>query len=104
MIGIEWVYWAVILYIQQFTFLFSGRAKNSGNLKYSAIAGLFSHSSWFVANIYFVSSILAYRDSPLWVKALVCLFYVTFTISGTVSAQWIALKHLEKGTMQVGAK
>ncbi len=104
MLGIEWLYWAIVLYIQQFTYLFSGRAKNSGSLKYSAIAGLFSHSSWFVANVYFISSLLDYRDAPAEIKALICLFYVTFTISGTVSAQWIALKYLETGSMRVGAK
>ena len=101
--GWEWFWWAVILYLQQFTFLFSGRAKTSGSLKYSALAGLGSHSTWFFANLYFVRSILEFQTSPWWVKGLVCMFYVTFTISGTLSAQWIALNKLEHGKMKVGA-
>lgn len=88
----DWLVWACILWLQQFTFLFSGRAKASGNLRYSAIAGIGSHGSWFFANLYFVQTILAFKDSPLWQQALVAVFYMTFTISGTVSAQYLALK------------
>ncbi|MEE8114917.1 MAG: hypothetical protein V3T23_11265 [Nitrososphaerales archaeon] len=97
-----WSIWAVILFLQQFTFLFSGRAKSSGSLKYSAIAGLGSHTSWFFSNLYFITSVLSFKDAPFWQQSLVCAFYVTFTLSGTVSAQWIALKY-EKGKSRVGA-
>lgn len=97
-----WITWAFILFLQQFTFLFSGRAKSSGSIKYSALAGLGSHTSWFFANLYFITSVLAFKDAVWWTQAFICMFYVTFTISGTVSAQMIALKY-EKGKTKVGA-
>jgi hypothetical protein len=100
----DWLVWACILYLQQFTFLFSGRAKASGSLKYSALAGIGSHGSWFFANLYFITTVMHFKDSPLWQQLLVCLFYMTFTICGTVSGQWVALKYLEKGKLQVGAR
>lgn len=102
--GYDWTVWAFFLFSQQFTFLFSSRAKNSGSIKWSAIAGLGSHSTWFFANLYFVQSILHFKDSPIYIQGLVCLFYMTFTIIGTVSAQWLALRYVEKGRMQVGAR
>ncbi len=87
-----WITWAGILFLQQFTFLFSGRAKNSGSIKYSALAGLGSHTSWFFANLYFITSVLEFRDAEAWKQALICLFYVTFTIMGTTSAQYLDMK------------
>jgi len=97
-----WVTWAVILFLQQFTFLFSGRAKNSGSIRYSALAGLGSHASWFFANLYLITSVLEFRDEEAWKQALICLFYVTFTIAGTTTAQVLAMKY-EKGAARVGA-
>ena len=100
----EWIIWAIILFLQQATYLFSGRAKASGSLVYSGIAGLFSHSTWFFANLYFVQSIFQFKDSPWHVKAAVCAFYVTFTLSGTLTSQWAALRWVERGKMKVGER
>ena len=100
----DWLIWACILYLQQSTFLFSSRAKNSGSLRYSALAGIGSHGSWFFANLYFVRTIFQFKDAPFTTQLLVCLFYMTFTIAGTVSAQWVALKWGERGSMRVGAR
>lgn len=98
-----WAAWAFFLWFQQFTLLFSGRAKNSGSLEYSAFAGLFSHMSWFMSNVFFVGAIIDYRDAPWPVKLGVGLFYTVFAISGTVSAQYLALR-LEKGALRPGAE
>ena len=98
----EWVMWGLLLFAQQFTFLFSGRAKSSGSLTYSFISGLGSHSTWFFSNLYFVRSIIEFRDSPWPTKLAVCLFYVTFAQAGTQIAMRIA-KRIEKGNMRVGA-
>ena len=103
MAGTEWAIWAVLLLAQQFTFLFSGRAKNSGSLRYSALAGIGSHSTWFFSQVFFVQTIMAFKDAPLRHQVAVALFYVTFTILGTLSAQWMALKW-ETGKMEVGAR
>jgi len=100
----EWMMWALLLFSQQFTFLFSSRAKNSGSLKYSALAGVGSHGTWFFAQVFFVTSILRFADSPWTAQIGVALFYMTFTIIGTCSAQWIALRWAERGKMQVGAR
>ena len=100
----QWCVWALLLFSQQFTFLFSSRAKNSGSIKYSALAGIGSHGTWFFAQVYFVTSILRYANAPLTEQLGVALFYMTFTILGTISAQIIALKWAERGKMKVGAR
>jgi len=97
-----WLAWAFILFAQQFTYLFSGRAKASGSLKYSFYAGLGSHTSWFFSNLYFIASVLNFRNAPVWQQGLVCAFYVLFTLSGTLSAQYLAMRY-EKGKSRVGA-
>jgi hypothetical protein len=97
-----WSVWAIILFLQQLTYLFSGRAKASGSLRYSAVAGLFSHSSWFFSNLYFVASVMHFKESSLWVQSAVCLFYVFWTTLGTLIGQLLALKY-EKGSARVGA-
>ncbi len=99
----SWPIWALLLFSQQFTFLFSGRAKNSGSIKYSALAGVGSHGTWFFAQVYFVTSILKYANAPWTTQLAVALFYMTFTILGTISAQVVALKW-ERGRMKVGAR
>ena len=100
----DWVLWAFLLYAQQFTFLFSGRAKNSGSLKYSALAGIGSHGTWFFAQVFFIPAILTFVDASSAFKLMTALFYMTFCILGTVSAQVIALRWAERGKMMVGAR
>jgi len=99
---LEWITWAFFLFAQQFTFLFSSRAKASGSLLYSFIAGLGSHSTWFFANLFFVQSIITFRGSPLLVQVGVCLFYVSFCQAGTQIAMRVAMR-IERGKMRVGA-
>jgi hypothetical protein len=98
----EWAMWGALLFLQQFTFLFSGRAKSSGSLAYSFITGLGSHSTWFFSNLYFVRSIIEFRDASWPVKFGVCAFYVVFCQAGTQIALRIAYR-IERGKMRVGA-
>lgn len=99
---LEWATWALLLFLQQFTFLFSGRAKSSGSLAYSFVSGLGSHSTWFFSNLFFVRSIIEFRDAPWATKLAVCMFYVTFCQAGTQIAMRIA-QRIERGKMRVGA-
>lgn len=98
----EWALWAVFLFLQQFTYLFSGRAKSSSSLSYSFITGLGSHTTWFFSNLFFVKSILEFRDASFLTQATVCIFYVAFCSAGTQIAMRIALR-IERGAMKVGA-
>jgi hypothetical protein len=100
----EWAIWGAMLFAQQFTFLFSTRAKSSGSIRYSALAGIGSHGTWFFAQVLFVRTVLDYADASFVAQLGVALFYMAFTIMGTVSAQWIALKWAERGKMRVGAR
>lgn len=102
--GIEfWLVWAALLFSQQSTFLFSGRAKTSGSLSYAGWSALFSHSTWFFSNLYFVHSVIVFRDAPLLTQISVCLFYVFWCTLGTLVAMKLALR-IERGKMAVGAK
>ena len=98
----EWILWAVFLFAQQFTFLFSGRAKASGSLSYSFFSGLGSHSTWFFSNLFFVRSIMEFKDSSFLTQLGVCAFYVAFCTAGTQLALRLAFR-LEKGRMRPGA-
>lgn len=97
-----WMLWALILFAQQFSFLFSSRAKNSGSMFYSALAGLGSHGTWFIAQMIFVVSILQFREASLSMKVQGLFFYIACCTSGTVAAQYIALLY-ERGSAKVGA-
>jgi len=98
----EWTWWAVFLFLQQFTFLFSSRAKSSGSFRYSLIAGFGSHSTWFFSNLFFVQSIIRFKEAPMPVLLGVCAFYVFFCQAGTQVAMQIA-RRIEHGKMRVGA-
>lgn len=99
---IYWFIWAGILLAQQSTFLFSSRAKNSGSLRYSFIAGLGSHSTWYWAQMIFVLAIVELREASIFWKLGGWGFYVLFCNLGTVAAQHFA-KRWEKGASRVGA-
>ena len=98
----RWVLWAALVFFQQVTYLFSGRAKTSASLWYSGIAGVFSHSSFFLSQMILIDVLIDYRELGWDLKWKLWCVYVFFAVLGTVTAQNAALKWLEHGKMRVG--
>lgn len=81
-----WLIWGVLLILQQFSQTLSSRAKNSNNLWYGALAGVFSHGVWFISLYYIV------QHQQHGSRVIACVFYVTMCVLGTVSAQRLAIR------------
>ena len=97
------VVWSMVIFARQFTYLFSGRAKASGSLWYSWIAGLGSHQTFFWGEVLLIALILDFQSQPLMALFWISILYTLVANAGTVAAQHIALR-MEKGKMQVGSR
>jgi len=100
----SWLIWAVVLLLQNASFTWVSRARNSGNIKYHAIAAVGSNGIWFVTQFIVVGIIaraIASHDYGLAVRA--GLWYTLWTVIGSVFMHWFLMKHIEKGSRKVGA-
>ena len=79
--------------LQNASFTFVSRARNSGSLGLHAIASVFSNGIWFL-NIGIIISNLSLASG---------IVYVAGTVSGSVGMHWFMMKYIEKGKRKVGA-
>ena len=100
----EWITWSLILLIQNFSFTFVSRARNSGSLTRHLVASIFSNGVWFVSQIYIFQRLfdLMTGKEGFWMGAGVAGFYTFFTVLGALTAHYWALRS-EKGKGAVGA-
>ena len=92
-----WVAWSILLLLQQASHTFSSRAKNSDSYVYNTFAAVGSNGIWFVSQIFAIDQILKIITSGSWQAAVgVGTFYTVFCVLGSLSAQWLALNHIEK--------
>ena len=99
-----WALWAFVLILQNFSFTFVSRARNSGSLKKHLVAGIFSNGIWFASQIFAFSAIFSILTGKYGIgKAMAAgAFYTAFTLTGSLLAHQFALK-TEKGKTRVGA-
>lgn len=99
-----WALWAFVLILQNFSFTFVSRARNSGSLKKHLVAGIFSNGIWFASQIFAFSAIFSILTGKYGIgKAMAAgAFYTAFTLTGSLLAHQFALK-TEKGSSRVGA-
>lgn len=99
-----WALWAFVLILQNFSFTFVSRARNSGSLKKHLVAGIFSNGIWFASQIFAFSAIFSILTGKYGIgKAMAAgVFYTAFTLTGSLLAHQFALK-TEKGKTRVGA-
>jgi hypothetical protein len=95
--------WAVLLVLQNASFTWVSRARNSGNDWYHAAAAVFSNGLWFLA--YFITfdrvwAVLKTGDVLLGVW--IGLLYITCTVFGSVFAGRFLRKYVERGSRKVG--
>lgn len=100
----NWLLWALVLLAQNASFTLVSRARNSGSLKFHALASVGSNGIWFLSQIIVIDKIshaLKSHDIPLMVGTL--LFYTAFTVLGSVTMHYISMRWLETGKRKVGA-
>lgn len=92
----NWMLWGILLLVQNFSFTIVSRARNSKSLAYHAIASVFSNSIWFASQFIIIDSIskvIKTADLVLGIK--LGLFYTCFTMIGSLSSHWMAMKFWE---------
>lgn len=94
---------AVMLLAQNFSFTVVSRARNSGSDTYHAVAAVFSNAIWVVVNVLLFKQWMdVWETGSLALFAGVALFYITFTVLGSVLGGRIARRYFETGKRRVG--
>jgi hypothetical protein len=98
----EWALWGFLLLIQNASFTWVSRARNSKSLGYHAIASVASNGVWFLNLGLAVNKINeAWASWPM--LAWTVCFYTVFTVAGSVGMHHLLMKHVERGARQVGS-
>jgi hypothetical protein len=96
--------WAALLILQNASFTWVSRARNSGSLGYHAIAAVFSNGVWFASQFILIDKMVQIIRNGSPAQAIgTGLFYATCTVIGSVSMHYVSLKYLEQGKRKVGA-
>ncbi len=99
----EWGLWAVILLIQNASFTFVSRARNSRSLAYHAVASVCSNGVWFLSLGFAVNKLAEAREAGSWTLLLgTAAFYTVFTVIGSVGAHHVLMTKVERGDRRVG--
>ena len=96
--------WALFLVIQNASFTFVSRARNSGSYGLHAIAAVISNGVWITAQFVSLDIMIGVlKNGTLSDKAFVIAFYTFFTVTGSLTMHWIGINYIEKGKRKVGA-
>jgi hypothetical protein len=99
-----WAAWAVFLVVQNASFTFVSRARNSGSYGLHAVAavcsnGVFIASQFLTFGIMLDAMTTGSASDRVWIGG----FYTVFTVIGSLSMHWISVNYIEKGKRKVGA-
>jgi len=108
-----WLAWAALLLLQNASFTWVSRARNSGSVGYHAIASIGSNGIWFLNQVVITGIIVGilgpdglnglFKSGDYGRILTVAGYYTLFTVVGSVSMHWLLLKYIEKGKRKVGA-
>jgi hypothetical protein len=99
-----WATLAALLLLQNASFTFVSRARNSGSYTLHAIAAVASNGVWMVGQFVSLGIIIeVIKAGGAWDKSVVVAFYTAFTVSGSVFMHWFGVNFIEKGKRKVGA-
>jgi hypothetical protein len=90
-----WVLWGFMLLVQNASFTWVSRARNSKSLGYHALAAVCSNGVWFLGLAVAVDK-LREANTPL-AFGLTALFYTAFTVVGSVGAHHLLQTKVERG-------
>lgn len=100
---IDYFLWWLLLVVQNAAFTWVSRARNSGSIRYHAVASFFSNGIWFASQLILIS--MAVRPDMGWERlAALGAVYVSGTVAGSLLMHWVSMRYLEKGKRIVGAK
>lgn len=101
----SWIVWAAVLLLQNFSNGLMGRARMTSSLRYSGLASVFSNGTWFVAQFIAIDKITKLLDQTAWWAVVgTAIFYVTFTVLGSLIAHHLSMKYLERRFVDAQAK
>jgi predicted Co/Zn/Cd cation transporter (cation efflux family) len=98
------VAWGAFLLLQNASFTFVSRARNSASYGLHVVAAMCSNGVWFAQNLISLGVILdvlyhGTRAQQIEVGA----YYTACTVTGSVLMHWIGKRFIEKGRRRVGA-
>lgn len=100
----KYVAWAIFLILQNASFTFVSRARNSGSYTLHAIAAVASNGVWIASQFISLGILIDAIKNGSWLQAIgIGAFYTTFTVAGSVLMHWIGVTYIEKGKRKVGA-
>jgi len=101
---IEYAIWGVFLLVQNASFTFVSRARNSGSYALHAIAALTSNGVFIMAQFVSLGILIDAVKTGTWAEAaFICAFYTVFTVIGSITMHWVSINYIEKGKRKVGA-
>lgn len=93
----------VLAMVQNASFTWVSRTRNSANIEMHAVASVCSNTLWFAITVFIWSKLWAGLTAGDWVSIAITGFvYVLGTTLGAVTMMWILLR-TEKGKSRVGA-
>lgn len=99
----SWAVWAVLLLVQNASFTWVSRARNSRSLGYHALASVASNGVWFIGLGLAIDKIHDAMRAESWtLLAATVVFYTTFTVLGSVGAHHLLMTRIETGNRRVG--
>lgn len=100
----SWALWGLFLLIQNASFTFVSRARNSGSYTLHAAAAVCSNGIWIASQFVSLGIIVDAIKTGTWGERVrIGLFYTTFTVAGSVLMHWVGVNFIEKGKRKVGA-
>jgi len=100
----QYALWAGFLLLQNASFTFVSRARNSGSYLLHAAAAVCSNGVWFAAQFISLGIIINAMKQGTWGERIFAgVFYTTFTVAGSVAMHWVGVNYIEKGKRKVGA-
>lgn len=96
--------WAIFLVLQNASFTFVSRARNSGSYALHALAAVCSNGVFFATQLLSFGFMLDVIRIGTWTQRLgIGAFYTVFTVFGSVLMHYISSNYIEKGKRKVGA-
>ena len=102
---IKLVAWFFLLILQNASFTWVSRARNSGSLGYHAIAAVGSNGLFILNQFIIIDNFLnIIKTADMKLAAVIIFVYIIATVTGSVGMHYLSMNYLEKGKRTVGAK
>jgi hypothetical protein len=100
----NWLSWGLLLLVQNISFTFVSRARNSASLGRHVVAAIFSNGIYMMGLVMALGPFNTYLTGGHgnWWRAFAIGYYTVFTVAGSILAHKVSLL-TEKGKSAVGA-